>query len=92
LNYNSSDSKDTMQSKIPMKLEIGHNNIVKLKLRILVWADQQPGYDAKDVPVKLLLKNLDQIYIGSYRTLKSVSVEEARQLDLPPWLTTPLKS
>jgi hypothetical protein len=89
--YNSSDSEDTMRSKIPMKLDIVHNNIVKLKQRILVWADQQSGYDAKDVSAKHLLKILDQIYSVSYRALKSVSVEEARQVDLPPWLTTRLK-
>jgi hypothetical protein len=91
LNYNSSDSEDTMRSKIPMKLEIDHNNIMKLKQRILVWAAQQSGYNTNDIPIKLLLKNLDQIYSGSYRALVTVSVEEARQIDLPPWLTTRLK-
>ena len=92
LNYNSSDSEDTMQSKIPMKLEIDHNNIMKLKQRILVWAAQQSGYNTNDIPIKLLLKNLDQIYSGSYRALTTISVEEARQIDLPPWFTTRLKN
>ena len=36
LNYHSSDSDDTMRSKIPMQLDIDHNNIMKLKQRILV--------------------------------------------------------
>ena len=55
LDYNSSDSEDTMRSKIPLKLDIDQNTISKLKQRIMVWADQQPGYEVKDVPVKLLL-------------------------------------
>ena len=57
----------------------------------MVWADQQPGYEIKDVPVKLLLKNLYQIYSGSYRKLKNISIEEARQVDLSHWLNTRLK-
>ena len=78
LDYNSSDSEDTMRSKIPMTLEIDHNNITKLKQRILVWAASQPDYVANDVPIKLLVKNLDMIYSGKYRALSTVSKEEAR--------------
>jgi hypothetical protein len=85
LDYNSSDSEDTMRAKIPMTLEIDHNNITKLKQRILVWAASQPDYVANNVPIKLLVKNLDQIYSGKYRALSSVSKEEARTLMLPAW-------
>jgi hypothetical protein len=80
-----------MRGKILMTLDIDPNSIMKLKQRILVWASQQSGYEAKDVPVKLFLKNLVQICSGSYRALSSVSIEEARQVDLPQWFTTRLK-
>ena len=52
LDYNSDDSEETMRSKIPMSLDIDHNNIMKLKQRILVWAEQQSGYNVNEVPVK----------------------------------------
>ena len=39
LDYNSDDSEETMRFKIPMSLDIDHNNIMKLKQRILVWAE-----------------------------------------------------
>ena len=91
LDYNSSDSEDTMRSKIPMTLEIDHNNITKLKQRILVWAASQPDYVANDVPIKLLVKNLDIIYSGKYRALSTVSKEEARTLMLPAWLDKRIK-
>jgi hypothetical protein len=90
-NFHSSDSDDTMRSNIPQTLEIDQSTIFKLKQRILVWAEQQPGYDVKDVPVRLLLKNLDQIYSGNYQALKNVSVEEARLVNLPHWINTRIK-
>ena len=91
LDYNSSDSEDTMRAKVPMTLEIDNNNITKLKQRILVWAASQPDYVANNVPIKLLVKNLDQIYSGNYRALSSVSKEEARTLMLPAWLDRRIK-
>ena len=80
-----------MKAKVPMSLEIDHNNITKLKQRILVWAASQPDYVANNVPIKLLVKNLDQIYSGRYRPLSSVSKEEARTLMLPAWLDKRIK-
>ena len=91
LDYNSSDSEDTMRSKVPLTLEIDHNNITKLKQRILVWAASQPDYVANDVPIKLLVKNLDMIFSGKYRALSTVSKEEARTLMLPAWLDKRIK-
>jgi hypothetical protein len=80
-----------MRAKVPMTLEIDNNNITKLKQRILVWAASQPDYVANNVPIKLLVKNLDQIYSGNYRALSSVSKEEARTLMLPAWLDKRIK-
>ena len=74
-----------------MMKEYETNNIMKLKQRILVWAAQQSGNNTNEIPIKLLLKNLDQIYSDRYVALKTVSVEKARQIDLPHWLTTRLK-
>jgi hypothetical protein len=91
LNYHSSDSDDTMRSNIPIKLDVDHNNIMKLKQRILVWAGQQSGYDANDVSANLFLKNLNKIYSDNYRELSSVSIEEARQVNLPHWITARLR-
>jgi hypothetical protein len=36
LNYHSSDSDDTMRSKIPMHLDMDHNSIMKLKMTNLI--------------------------------------------------------
>ena len=91
LDYNSSDSDDTMISKIPTVLDLDDNTIAKLKQRIYVWAEEHPDFEPKDVPIKLVLKNLDQIYSGSYRSLSVVSIAEARTVRLPSWLTRRLK-
>jgi len=91
LDYNSSDSDDTMISKIPQTLDLDENTIAKLKQRIYVWAEEHPDFETKDVPIKLVLKNLDQIYSGSYRSLSVVSIAEARLVQLPSWVTRRLK-
>ena len=91
LDYNSSDSDDTMISKIPLVLNLDENTIAKLKQRIYVWAAEHQDFETKDVPIKLVLKNLDQIYSGTYRSLSIVSIAEARSVQLPAWLTRRLK-
>ena len=80
-----------MISKIPTVLDLDDNTIAKLKQRIYVWAEEHPDFEPKDVPIKLVLKNLDQIYSGSYRSLSVVSIAEARTVRLPSWLTRRLK-
>jgi hypothetical protein len=65
--------------------------IAKLKQRIYVWAAEQQNFETKNVPLKLILKNLDQIYSGAYRSLSVVSIAEARAVQLPSWLTRRLK-
>jgi hypothetical protein len=91
LDYNSSDSGDTMISKIPLVLYLDENTIAKLKQRIYKWAAEHQVFETKDVPIKLVLKNLDQIYSGSYRSLSVVSIAEARLVQLPSWVTRRLK-
>ena len=83
LDYNSSDSDDTMISKIPLVLNLDENTIAKLKQRIYVWAAEHQDFETKDVPIKLVLKNWDQICSGTYRSLSIVSIAEARSVQLP---------
>jgi hypothetical protein len=87
--YNGTPGK--MISKIPQVLDLDENTIAKLKQRIHVWATEHQDFEKKDVSIKLVLKNLDQIYSGSYRSLSVVSIAEARSVQLPSWLIRRLK-